>query len=51
VEQNPKALIFKETMSGAVHARVCGDCGYTELHTSNHRELYEAYLRASTPQA
>jgi ribosomal protein S27AE len=51
VAENPEAWFLKNTKEGAVHARICGDCGYTELHTNNHRELYEAYLKANRPQA
>lgn len=44
VEGNPEALLFKDTVSGALWARICGDCGYTEMWTENHRELYEKHL-------
>lgn len=43
----PEAWFFKEEAFGTVYARICGDCGYTELHTSNSRELYEAYQKAT----
>ena len=40
----PDAWLFKDTAVGSLTAHICADCGYTELHTRNHRELYEKYL-------
>lgn len=28
-----------------ITATVCGSCGYTELHTANHKEMNEAYKK------
>ena len=39
----PHAWVFKDTVAGEVKAQICGECGYTELHTANHRELYDRY--------
>ncbi len=46
VYENPEALIFKGTHEGALYARVCGECGYTELFLENPEELYEIYQNA-----
>ncbi len=47
--EDPDALIFKGKQRSALFARICGDCGYTELFVENPREIYERYrhLRAS----
>jgi len=42
----PEAWIFTDTASGRIYARICGECGYTELWTSNFRELYEKHERS-----
>src|SRR5687768_17116835 len=46
VETHPQALFFKGSVYGRVNARICADCGYTELFTENANELYEAYIKA-----
>jgi hypothetical protein len=46
VDANPGAWVFKGTATGHVVAKVCGECGYTELYTTNHQELYDAYRRS-----
>ena len=46
VDENPEALLFKETFEAALSARVCGDCGYAELYVANPRELYAAHERS-----
>ena len=38
VHTNPKAWFFKGTVSGKISARICGECGFTELWVSNYRE-------------
>jgi hypothetical protein len=43
VEGRPEAWIFKDAEGGSLVARVCGDCGFTELHTTNFRALHEKY--------
>ena len=43
VAGRPEAWIFKDFKWGSLVARVCGDCGFTELHTTNFRALYEKY--------
>jgi hypothetical protein len=48
VYSNPEAWVFKGTVYGRLQARVCGECGYTELFTTNAQELYEAYRSSST---
>ena len=44
---NPKALIFKETKKGVLHAKVCGNCGHVDLFVNNARELLEIYRQSS----
>ena len=44
----PNAMIFRETTYGTLYARICADCGHTELFTSNAAELYEAHLRSQS---
>lgn len=44
IYEDPEAMIFKGTHEGALHARICGDCGYTELYVENPQELYLVYL-------
>jgi predicted nucleic-acid-binding Zn-ribbon protein len=46
VQGKPGAWVFKETATGNLLAKVCGECGYTELYTTHHRELYDAYQRS-----
>jgi hypothetical protein len=46
VAKNPAALLMKGTVTSGVHARVCGDCGHTELVADNPTALYDAH-RAS----
>ena len=43
VAANPTAIIFKGTQSAYLKARICGDCGYTELYADNAKQLYEAH--------
>jgi hypothetical protein len=46
VHTDPGAWVFKGTAFGELRARVCGGCGYTELHTTNFKELYQAYQQS-----
>lgn len=46
VNANPDAILFKGTHTGYLKARICGDCGHTELYVDNAQELYEAYARS-----
>ena len=39
----PDALLFKQPHREALHARVCGDCGFTELYLDGARDFYESY--------
>src|SRR5437763_1427073 len=39
----PDALLFKQTMAGELRACICGDCGHTELHTKEYRDLWATY--------
>ena len=44
VYANPEALMFKSGLNSSAFARVCGDCGFTELFVENPAELYDVYL-------
>jgi hypothetical protein len=46
VHGDPDAWVFKDTVTGNVVANICGACGYTELETTNFRELYKKYRQA-----
>ncbi|BBO33156.1 hypothetical protein [Lacipirellula parvula] len=46
VSANPSAMIFKETKSGYLKAKICGDCGYAELYVDNASELHAAYEKS-----
>lgn len=46
IEGNPTAWIRKDRLYGELMARICGDCGYTELYVQNPSELYAKYLQA-----
>ncbi len=43
VERHPRALLLKDPARTPLKATVCGGCGYTELYTTDTRELLEAY--------
>jgi predicted nucleic-acid-binding Zn-ribbon protein len=47
VAGSPEAWFFTDATAGKIHARICGECGFTELWTSNFRELYEKYETAT----
>ena len=44
--ERPDALIFKHAQRGTVKARVCADCGHTELFVTNPQELWAAHQKA-----
>lgn len=46
IEGNPSAWIRKDRLYGELTARICGDCGYTELYVQNPGELYDKYVTA-----
>ena len=46
VARKPQALVFKALESSDVYARVCGECGYTELFVDDAGSIYEAYLQS-----
>jgi len=48
VSGSPEAGFFKskDTASGKIFTRICGECGYTELWTSNFGTLYEKYEKS-----
>ncbi len=47
VYSNPDAWVFKGTVYATLQARICGECGYTELFARNAPEVYEAYRKAN----
>lgn len=46
VHGSPDAWVFKDTTVGHLRAFICGECGYTELRTTNSLELYEKYRKS-----
>lgn len=47
VYSRPDAILLKGTVYATLHARVCGDCGYTELYADGADDLYDAHSRAA----
>jgi predicted nucleic-acid-binding Zn-ribbon protein len=45
IYENPDALFFKGAHQGKLQARICGQCGYTELCLENPAQLFAAYQR------
>jgi hypothetical protein len=43
VEQNPEAFVFRGKVESSLRARICGECGYTEIWAVAPDVLYEAY--------
>ena len=43
IERNPDALIFKQPEYAALRARICSNCGHTELFVVYPERLWEAY--------
>jgi len=41
--EDPDAFIFKGAHTGSLFARVCGECGYTEMFLTNPEDLYSVY--------
>ena len=41
VAGSPRARFFRDRAVGKLFARICGECGHTELWTSNAPALYE----------
>ena len=46
VTERPEALVSKGNKHVNVHARVCGECGYSELYVDDPGDLYESYLKS-----
>lgn len=46
VYTNPEAWIFKGLVSAQLTARICGECGHTELTAQNPSAIYKAYVNA-----
>ena len=46
VHEHPQAILFTGTHRVEVRARVCGECGYTELYAEKPQELYSVYMAA-----
>ena len=43
VDTRPQARLFKGTRAMPLKARICGNCGHTELYVENARELWTMY--------
>lgn len=46
VTERPEALVFKGNKHVNIQARVCGECGYSELYVDDPGALYESYLKS-----
>jgi hypothetical protein len=46
VMADPQALLFKGWESTELTARVCGDCGYTQLFAKNPKLIYSVYQQS-----
>lgn len=46
VDADPGALLFKEATRISLEARVCGQCGYTELYATDPAALLAAWRHA-----
>jgi hypothetical protein len=42
--QKTDRAFFNTSVTGAILAQICGDCGYLELSVSHAAELYAAYV-------
>jgi ribosomal protein L40E len=42
-EQNPSAWFFKGRVLSNLRAKICGECGFTELYAESPRAIYEAF--------
>src|SRR5262249_12624789 len=47
VSTNPDAWLFKGPVYAKLQARICGECGLTELYAENPQEIYKAYCRVA----
>jgi hypothetical protein len=48
VYTKPDAIFFPGTVYATLYARICGDCGFTEIYAAGAAELYEAYRRSQS---
>lgn len=46
VNSKPKALLLKGAVYTELVARICGDCGYSELYATNAKQIYQTYRMA-----
>lgn len=42
--------LSRDVATGEIRAWICGECGYTELYTTNFKELLEADLASGTSE-
>ncbi len=49
VARDPTALFFTGEEKVETSARICGECGFTELFAEDPAALYEAYLASRLP--
>jgi predicted nucleic-acid-binding Zn-ribbon protein len=45
IQKRPAAWVFKDRVASPLRARVCGDCGYTELYATDVAPLLRAYKK------
>jgi predicted nucleic-acid-binding Zn-ribbon protein len=43
IDKTPYAIFFKGRVQSKLIARICGQCGYTELYVKRPEAIYEAY--------
>ena len=43
IDTNPKAFLFKGTITSRLRGRICGDCGFVELFVEQPDKLFEAW--------
>ncbi len=43
-EKTPSAIFFKGRVTSKLIARICGQCGYTELYVNQPAAICEAFL-------
>ena len=46
VARRPQALLFKGQERADIYARLCGDCGHTELFVEDAASIYQAYVES-----
>ena len=47
-DENPKALLNKKRTFHKLSAKICGNCGYTEIYAADFDKLFSAYEKSIT---